>query len=365
MTNGQQVLRRRFLKAGGALAGMLAFAEAPQVLIAGKAKDKPVIIGEGGYRYRWVDNWARLPAQRKFGYTHSIVQVADGRFFVHHTGYDSTAIFDPTGRFIEAWGGSKYVGNAHGMDLRVEHSQEVLYLAPTFMHKFFKTDLKGNVLMELNYPKLCRSRRGQRVYADAKRYNPTFTAFAPNGDFYITDGYGLGWIHHYDIQGKYLQSFGGAGNAPDQENCPHGIFCDTRNPHKPMLVVADRAHHRLQYFTFDGKLDHLVTNATPQQNQDGTGKLRLPCQFSQRGQWMLIPDLAGRTTLLDGANNVLTQLGDNPNVRQRANPHVPQNQLVPGRFCCPHGSCWDRHGNAYVVEWLPYGRVTKLEPIAT
>ena len=84
------------------------------------------------------------------------------------------------------------------------------------------------------------------------------TALAPNGDFYVTDGYGAGYIHRYNIKGEYVSTFGGKGNADDKTACPHGIYCDTRDPNKPMLVVADREHHRLQYFTLEGKLDHLV-----------------------------------------------------------------------------------------------------------
>ena len=41
-----------------------------------------------------------------------------------------------------------------------------------------------------------------------------------------------------------------------------------------------------------------------------------------------------------------------------------QADTTPGQFCCPHGATWDSHGNIYVAEWLPYGRVTKLRRLA-
>ena len=102
-----------------------------------------------------------------------------------------------------------------------------------------------------------------------------------------------------------------------------------------MIVVADREHHRLQYFTIEGKLDHLVTNERPEQDKDDTGKFRRPCHFSQRGSEMLIPDLKGRVTVLDKDNNVIVQLGDNPNPHQRANNGVKAADLVPGAFLLP------------------------------
>ncbi len=339
-------------------------ANAPALQTSDKAGGKPVILGHGDLRFEWIDNWAKLPAGMSFGDTHSVQEANDGRIFIHHNGHNSTAVFDPKdGRFIEAWGGDTFRGTAHGMDLRSENGHEFLYLAPTGKNKTFKTTLKGDIVMELGYPAQARNRAGQPCYPDAKPYSPTYTAFGPAGDFYITDGYGLGYICRYDIHGKLLATFGGNGDGPDQESCPHGIFCDTRTPDHPMIVVADRAHHRLQYFTLDGKLDHLVTNASPQQDNDGTGKFRLPCQFSPYRDFLAIPDLLGRVTILDKNNNVAVHLGDNPNVKQRANHDVPQSELVPGHFCCPHGSTWDRHGNLYIVEWLPYGRVTKLRRV--
>ena len=327
------------------------------------SRRKPVLVGSGEYTYEWIEPWATLPPGRKFGNTHAVQETADGRIIIHHAGQDSTAIFDARGQFIEAWGGATYAGTGHGMDLRREHGAEVLYLAPTSLHKVVKTDLRGHVLLTLEYPQAARDRSGQPCYAGPEEYVPTFTAFAPNGDFYITDGYGQGWVHRYDAEGRYVQSFGGKGEGPDQTNCPHGIFCDTRRPERPMIVVADRGHHRLQYFTLDGKLDHLVTNDTPAQNEDDTGRLRLPCHFSVRNGLLLIPDLRGRVTILDRDNQVVAHLGDNPNAAQRANNGVPAADLTPGHFCCPHGATWDHEGNIYVAEWLPYGRVTKLRHV--
>jgi hypothetical protein len=52
-----------------------------------------------------------------------------------------------------------------------------------------------------------------------------------------------------------------------------------------------------------------------------------------------------------------------PNAAQRANNQVKQSDTSPGHFCCPHGATWDSKGNIFVVEWLPYGRVTKLKKV--
>jgi len=371
--------RRSLLRATASGAAVLALSRFPAVHAADKSQSKPLILGQGDHTYEWQDNWAQLPAGKKFGNTHSVVETDDGNILIHNmspTG-DATCVFDPSGKFVKSWG-AQFARGAHGMDLRKEGGVEYLYLAPTNMHQTFKSTLTGEVLLTLDYPAAARDAKGNPCYADrnikakngktqlkhaADFYVPTFTAFAPNGDFYVTDGYGAGFIHRYNAKGEYQSSFGGKGDADNQTACPHGIYCDTRDPANPLIVVADREHHRLQYFTLDGKLHHLVTNDTPEQGKDDSGMLRRPCQFTQRGEEMLIPDLRGRVTILDKNNRPIVQLGDNPNVAQRANHGVKQADTKPGFFCTPHGATFDRHGNIYVAEWLPYGRVTRLRKI--
>ena len=358
---GMGVTRRSFVKAGMA-AGVAALA-APAILRAeDKAGDKPPVLGSGAHTYELVPGWGELPEGKKFGETHAVVQSEDGRVFIHNaspTG-DATCIFDSDGKFIKSWG-KQFAGGAHGMDLRKEGNEEFLYLAPTGMHKAFKTTLDGEVVMELDYPKLSRDVQDGKIvpcYPDPNGYVPTFTALAPNGDFYITDGYGRNYVHRYNIKGEYIQSWGGAGGKagtteePGKLRCPHGIWCDTRDPQNPMLVVADRSNVRLQWFTLDGKFIKMVTQ-----------ELRAPCHFFQRGTDLLIPDLHGRVTIFDKDNNLITHLGDNPNAKQRGNHDTPDNELVPGAFCTPHGATWDHDGNIYVVEWLKHGRVTKLRHV--
>src|SRR5205085_989592 len=130
----------------------------------------------------------------------------------------------------------------------------------------------------MGYPKEAK------VYdADPKRFVPTNIAIAPNGDFYVADGYGLSFVHQYNSKAEYIRTWGGAGKEPGQMSCPHGICIDTRGGKDPVICVADRANVRLQYFTLDGKHIGFVTD-----------ELRHPCHFDQRGTELLIPDLHGR-----------------------------------------------------------------------
>ena len=41
-------------------------------------------------------------------------------------------------------------------------------------------------------------------------------------------------------------------------------------------------------------------------------------------------------------------------------PNVPKETLVTGKFVSPHSACYDADGDIFVVEWINYGRITKL-----
>jgi hypothetical protein len=344
--------RRSFLKAAAAT-GAAMTAGVPNIFADDKAGAKPRIYGKGAHTYEVIDNWATHP-NKPWGNTHMVQEVADGRIFIHHTGPESVHVFDPDGKFMESWG-ADMTGAAHGMDIRTENGEEFLYFAPTGQHRVVKTNLKGEKVFELGVPTEAKNAQGEACYPDPNKYVPTFIAFAPgeNADFYVTDGYGLSYVHRYNHKGEYLSTFGGKGNGEGQLDCPHGIYCDTRDPANPTLLVADRSNHRLQWFTMDGKFIKLVTD-----------ELRDPCHFDQQGTDILIPDLQGRVTIFDKDNKLITHLGDNPIPELRRNHGTKKEQLVPGDFCTPHGAIWDRAGNIYVAEWLPYGRVTKLRKVS-
>ena len=345
--------RRSILKS--AATGVIAAAAGPMILTSKSMADtKTPVLGSGAHTYEVVPDWAKRPDDKPWGDTHMVQEVADGRIFVHHTGPESVHVYDADGKFVEAWG-ADMKGAAHGMDLRKEGSEEFLYFSPTGQHRVVKTNLKGEKVFELPFPDKAKNAEGKPCYDGPAKYVPTFIAFAPgdNGDFYVTDGYGSNYVHRYNIKGEYVSSFGGTGDGEGQLKCPHGIWCDTRDPSNPTILVADRSNVRLQWFTLDGKFIKMVKE-----------ELRHPCHFDQQGTDILIPDLHGRVTIFDKDNKLVCHLGDNADPAKRGNHGVKPNELMPGQFVTPHGAIWDRAGNIYVAEWLPYGRVTKLKKVS-
>lgn len=341
----------------GFLAGIGTGLGAPLLLKAtNKSGSKKPVLGEGEHAYEVTHDWGELPANIKYGNTHGVCEDSRGHIYVHHTVYatsessDSMVVFDHKGKFVKSWG-KEFKGGAHGLYIRKEGNEEFLYLCDTKRGLVVKTTLNGEEVFTLGYPKV------SEVYAkpgpDGKplKYSPTNLAVAPNGDFYVGDGYGSSYIIQYNSKGEYIRTFGGPGKEAGQLSCPHGIFVDTRGA-EPILTVADRSNKRLQRFTLDGKhIDFIY--GTP-----------APCHFSvYKNGDMLIPDLFARVTLMDRDNKIIVNLGDDSQSDYMATRKMTRDHFKPGKFVCPHGACFDHKGNIYVVEWVEVGRVSRLQKV--
>lgn len=355
--------RREFLAAAAAAPVL-----SPMILRAtNKSGTKAPIVGSGPYKYEAIHDWGELPAHIRWGNTHGVAEDAAGHIYVHHTVHstsesaDSVVVFDRKGKFVRSWGG-EFRGIAHGFEIRREGRDEYVYLTlnaanpkmspqPATHAAVVKATTKGEIVWTIAGPPDIEA---YKPAADGtpKRYNPTNVAIAPNGDVYVGDGYGSSYINQYSATGEYIRTFGGRGSGPGQLAEPHGIWVDTRS-RTPVLVVADRRNNRLQRFTLDGRHVDFITG------------LRLPCHFHERKGLVVVPDLHGRVTLLDRRNAIVAHLGDS-NAPNWNNPlrTKAREAFIPGQFICPHGACFDRDGNIFVVEWVEVGRVTKLRRVS-
>jgi hypothetical protein len=299
-------------------------------------------IGLGSHVYEWVEGWARVPDHIQLGYTHGVVEDSRGRIYVHNASPHSMVIFDPDGSFIASWG-EAYAQGAHGLHLNREADGEYLYLSLTNQAVVVKTDLNGNEIWRITVPDL------PDIYGDGRKFSPTETTVAPNGDVYVADGYGQPWVHVYSPAAEYRFSFGGPGSESGQLNNPHGIMLDTRGD-EPLILVSDRGNHRLQYFTLDGKPVRITE-----------GMLRLPCTTVQYQDEIYIPDLHSRMTILDKNDQLIAHVGERENGWQIEGwPNIAHQLRQVGNFTSPHDLHVDGSGNVYMVEWISDGRITKL-----
>src|SRR5262249_45121154 len=354
---GPPMKRRDFLKRTAAVASVLASGATPTILRAtDKAGAKNPILGTGEHKYECLHDWGKLPASVAWQTTHGVAIDAEGLIYITHQGagkdvMDTVVVFDPKGKYVRSFG-KQWHGGGHGIDIRKEGTEQFLYLSHmTHKGPVVKTTLKGEVVWKKETP------LEPGVYQEKSPFRPTNVAFAPDGGFYVGDGYGSHYIHQYDKDARWVRTWGGAGKEPGKMQTPHGLWLDDRPGRQPSLVVADRANARLQYFTLDGK--HLGF----------IHEVLFPAHFDIRGEVLLVPDLHARVSLFDRDNKVIAHLGYDPEWTKKALANkfrlrTQPAEWLPGKLVHRRGACFDRDGNIFVVEWVATGRVTLLKRIS-
>jgi DNA-binding beta-propeller fold protein YncE len=168
---------------------------------------------------------------------------------------------------------------------------------------------------------------------------PTNLAVAPNGDLYVSDGYGNARVHHFRPDGAIVGSWGEPGGGPGEFRLPHGIAVHPDG----RVYVCDRENDRLQVFDPDGVyLEEIVSVQRPTQIAFWGGLMyvaELGWRAGQRSfrNGPIAQDLPSRISVLDGSGRMLTQIGGT-------------DPCAPGSFCAAHGIAVDQDGDVYVAE---------------
>jgi DNA-binding beta-propeller fold protein YncE len=170
---------------------------------------------------------------------------------------------------------------------------------------------------------------------------PTNPALSPDGDIYISDGYGNARIHKFTSDGRLVLSWGEPGSGPGQFRLPHGIAVDRQGT----VYVADRENSRVQLFTPAGKFLAEWTDVAR------------PCQvFIDRASRVLVAELGfyagmwpGTTAPSPDATGGRVSIF-NQNGELQARWGGGRNPTSPGDFFAPHAIWADSHGDLYVAE---------------
>ncbi|MBM3737046.1 MAG: 6-bladed beta-propeller [Acidobacteria bacterium] len=227
--------------------------------------------------YRLVPEWP-LPAKSAAGAPAgpwNLIQVAGtaidsrGHVLVLHRGAHPILEFTESGEFVRSWGDGLI---SHGKVVAVEprfrapgasgysavygpaacyacggHAIRVtsdgnIWVADAPGHVVYKTTPEGKVILTL----------GTKGAAglDKTHFNlPTDLAVAPNGDIYVSDGYGNPRVVRFSARGQYIGEWGKRGTGPGEFGLPHSIVVDRLS----RVYVADRDNRRVQVFDAAGK----------------------------------------------------------------------------------------------------------------
>src|SRR4051812_34218129 len=227
-----------------------------------------------------------------------------------------------------------------------------MFLTDDGGHFVRKVTLDGKVLLELGVPG-----KPAPFMSGEPFHRCTHTALSPQGQIYVSDGYGNSRVHKYTPDGKLVLSWGEPGTGEGEFNIVHNICCDADG----WVYVADRENHRVQVFDGNGKY------ATQWQNLHRPCGLCMP--YGHQPIFYVgevgpaaavsrdIPNLGPRVSIVDHQGKLIGRFGETPA------------GIELGKFLAPHGLAVDSRGDVYVgeVSWtadLSRHAATRSHPLA-
>ena len=195
-----------------------------------------------------VPNFLKLPPGLYMGEGTGVATNSRGHVFVFtRSGETRLFEFDEKGTFVKEFGVGSY-GFAFAHAVRVDKDDNVWAVDEgTNVIQKFSPD--GKLLMVLGKRpdplEQLTILPGGGQYSGANRpysfHRPTDIAWDPQGNIFISDGYGDSRVVKYDKNGRFVKSAGTRGNGPLQFSTPHAISVDA----KGLVYVADRGNSRM------------------------------------------------------------------------------------------------------------------------
>ena len=242
---------------------------------AGQTQSKPGGGAADPSGYKLVEfpapatNAAGFPAPWNLIQASSVAVTAKGTVLVLHRGAHPLLEFDTSGKFLRSWGDGlisegKVAGIPQGNWAADRSRYSAVYGAPGCtacgahsvrvdpQGNIWVVDATGHVIYKMNQDGKELMRLGTRgaVGAGPSHFNlPTDIAFGPNGDLFVTDGYGAARVVKFSREGKFLLEWGKRGTGPGEFGLPHNLVVDSQG----RVYVTDRDNQRIQIFDSSGK----------------------------------------------------------------------------------------------------------------
>jgi len=192
--------------------------------------------------YKAAPDWPRdrPPAGGEWNAPMSSVAIGpDGNVWTFNRGKIPVQVYTQDGRLVKAWGDSTLFRNPH--TIRFDSAGN-LWIVDTLTQTVRRFSTDGKVLLTIGTPNVAGE---DETHMD----QPNDVAIAPNGDLYVSDGYGNNRVVVFDKNGKFLRTWGKLGTGRGEFSQPHSIVLDS----KGRVYVADRNNSRIQVFDSKGK----------------------------------------------------------------------------------------------------------------
>lgn len=296
----------------------------------------------GGLTYQVVEGWEQLPDGLHHGDVAGVAVDSQDRVYVFGRRESRVIVYDRDGRFQAAWGEEFFTPRTHGITVGPE---DTVYCVDEGRHAVFQFTPQGRLLATIGTPDTPSDTGYEGSLASIRHGGPPFNrptnlAVAPNGELYITDGYGNARVHHFSTEGTLLQSWGEPGTGPGEFNLPHGVAVadDGR------VLVADRENDRIQIFDPEGDFLEEWTDVQRPTNividRDGlvyVSELWRPAGDDSLRLGPIAEDRPGRVSVYERGGKLLGRWGG-------------AERTAPGNFVAPHDVCVDSRGDVYVGE---------------
>jgi DNA-binding beta-propeller fold protein YncE len=223
------------------LAGVLLFTTVAFAQPTPPAHPYPRIDDTLGYKADPGWPMDKPPAGGEWTAAMSSVAIApDGNIWTFNRGKIPVQVYSPDGHLVKAWGQEPGLfKNPHTVRF---DSAGNLWLVDTTHQTVRRFSTDGKVLQTIGTP-------NQAGEDETHMNQPNDVAIAPNGDLYVSDGYGNNRIVVFDKNGKFIRAWGKLGQGPGEFSQPHSIVLDS----KGRVYVADRNNARIQIFDAKGK----------------------------------------------------------------------------------------------------------------
>jgi DNA-binding beta-propeller fold protein YncE len=212
---------------------------------------------------------AGFPAPWNFIQVSAAAITARGTVLVLHRGAHPIMEFDGSGKLLHSWGDGMFSEGKVAAIPEANWTADKSHYSAAYgpagctscgahsvrvdpQGNIWVIDAPGHVVYKLNAEGKEIMRLGTKGAAGTgpRNFNlPTDVAFAPNGDVYVTDGYGSARVVKFSHDGKYILQWGSRGKGPGEFGLPHNVVTDAQG----RVYVADRDNQRIEVFDSNGK----------------------------------------------------------------------------------------------------------------
>jgi hypothetical protein len=279
------------------------------------------IVGSGAYTYEVDKHWGRgsdgLP---EFGLVSGVAGDSYDRVYLFiRKPVAEILVLDPRGTLLSRWGGGEFV-EPHM--LFVSPSDEIL-ATDISAHTVTRWTLCGRLLQTWGTP-------GTPGAPGLPFNSPTRAALAPDGEMYVSDGYGQFRVHRFGADGTLKHSWGEQGAGAGQFALPHDVWVDPRD----RVLVCDRENARVELFDRAG----VYLGEWP--------GLANPMQIFVRDDILYLAESNQRVSIMTLDGEVLARWGSKGD--------------APDQFTnAPHSIWADSRGDIYVSEVVDPNKLQK------